>query len=81
MFCCVNNVSARQLARYATHDPTPQSALTTIMAMQIGLLLPVLRPMMRRISARREHFDRHSVKKLRIMAASVDYRDKTSVMY
>lgn len=60
------------MARYATQDPTPHSALTTIMAMQIGLLLPVLRPMMLSMSASREHFDKHSVKKLRIMAASVD---------
>lgn len=41
------------------------------MAMQIGLLLPVLRPMMRRIKARSEHFDRHKVKKLRMTEANV----------
>ena len=72
MFSSVNNASARQLTKKATQEPTPHAALTAMSPMQNGLFIPALGPMIRSIRARSEHLARLNVKRLRIVAASVD---------
>lgn len=73
VLCVVSMLSARQLAKNAMEEPTPQATLRYMRPRHAGLFQPPLGPMTRSIRASTEHFASARLSRQSIVAAIVDW--------